>query len=241
MEKLSSTGPFQFDVEEALKTGFYASGTTGCGKTTLAKRCKAALQVNGVTTFTFDVSQAWLTNPEPDYIVRFRENLSPASIEAGLQGIELRDCVFDVSSLTTLQFQEVADKFSWMLFNLQAKISPLLRKQMFVIFEEAHIVFPQGVMGAKRLQNVVRLISVGRNFKIRVGMITQFASMLDKSILRYAGQRYFGWTDEYNDCRRIGTYIGEETANSLRYFKSGEFIYYCPSQLIQEKIYVDLL
>ena len=236
---LTLSSPFQFSTAEAAKSGFSISGTTGCGKTVTAFRCVRQLQEAGATIFIFDPSQAWVEDYPINYIVRFGQNLTDGALSAGINAVQVKDCILDVSSLTTLQFQEVADKFCWLLFNLQTRIPKEERRQMYVIFEEAHIVLPEGSMKAKRLQNIVRLATVGRNFKIRVGVITQFASMIDKNILRFAGQRYFGWTDEYNDVLRVSTMIGKEAAESLKYFKTGEFWYYCPSLGIEEKIKVE--
>jgi hypothetical protein len=237
LQSLSS--PFRFSVEEALKSGFSITGTTGCGKTDTAFKCADALRNAGATLFIFDPSQAWVDRYGIAHVVKFTNHLSPASIEAGLQAVRIEDTVFDCSSLTTLQFQEIADKFCWLLFNMQARMQSEQRRQMFVIFEEAHIVLPEGSMKSKRLQNVVRLMTVGRNFKIRMGVITQFASMIDKMAIRCQGQRYFGWTAEYNDVKRVASMIGEEAAETLKYYKTGDFWYYAPALQIEEKISVE--
>jgi DNA helicase HerA-like ATPase len=133
-----------------------------------------------------------------------------------------------------MQFQEIADQFCWLLYQYQAKRSLAERKSLFIIFEEAQISFPQGVLTAKRLQNVVRVLTVGRNFKIRVGVITQFAAMLDKSGMRYMRERYFGWTIEPNDVSYLAKFIGDDNAESLRMLKSGEFLHSLPSGDIEK-------
>jgi hypothetical protein len=235
---LSLSSPFQFSTEEACKSGFSLTGTSGCGKTVTAFHCVRQLQLAGALIIVFDPSQAWLKYPYIKSVTNFGQNLSSGAIEAGIHSIAVTDRVIDVSTLTTMQFQEVADKFCWLLFNMQARLPEGQRKQIFILFEEAHIVLPEGSMKSKRLQNVVRLVTVGRNYKIRVGVITQFAAMLDKSILRFAGQRYFGWTDEFNDLQRIATMIGKEQAETLKYYKTGDFFYYAPALGIEEKIHV---
>ncbi len=236
--ELSPPKSFSFDFEEALKTGFYTSGTTGCGKSDIGMYCADVLRHNGVTVIVFDPSKDWMTRYPIPYVVNFKVNSSAKPLNGDLSSVKLKDAIFDVSNLTTLQFQELADQFCWLLYKHQAELPPEARSKYFVIFEEAQIVLPEGAMRAKRLQNVVRLATVGRNFGVRIGVITQFAAMVDKSALRYMGQRFFGWTDEWNDVQRISTMVGDE-AEKLKYFKSGEFLYYCPSLGIQDKISIE--
>lgn len=236
--ELSPPKHFQFNFEEALKTGFYTSGTTGCGKSDIGMYAADILRKNGVTLFVFDPSQDWMTRYPISYVVKFKVNNSARPLDVDLAGIKLKDAIFDVSNLTTLQFQEVADQFCWLLFRFQSELPPEQRRKYFVIFEEAQIVLPEGSMRAKRLQNVVRLATVGRNFGVRIGVITQFAAMIDKNICRYMVQRYYGWTIEFNDVRRIEAAIGED-AQRLRYLKSGEFMYHEPISGTLEKIAIE--
>ena len=236
---LQTLKPFMFDSVEAAKTGFYTSGTTGCGKSDIAMLCADALRAADVTVLIFDPSQDWIERYPIDYYVKFNAPTACSTFNNDLPEVLLQDAIFDTSNLTTLQLQQVAEKFCWLLYRSQAELPKVQRKLYCIIFEEAQIVFPEGVMKSNRLQNVVRLATVGRNFGIRIGVITQFAAMVDKSAVRYMGQRFFGWTDEYNDVRRIGTMLGKEAAASLKFLKSGEFLYYCPSQRIQEKIAIE--
>ncbi len=232
MASLLSEKPFRFDVQESLKTGLYVSGTTGCGKSDVAMYCADELRKQGVTLFVFDPSQDWSKRYPIKTIYTFK---NPNGI-SHLDQVKLQDGIFDTSTLTVLQYQELADKFCWLLFKYQAELAEEDRKQFFIIFEEAQILLPQGSLMAKRLQNVVRLLTIGRNYKVRMGVITQFASMVDKNSMRFMSQKWFGWTDEYNDVRRIGTMLGDEEAENLKYYKSGEFTYYFPRNFIQEKI-----
>ena len=231
---LSTTQRFSFSVEEALKTGFYVSGTPGSGKSDLAMLCADELRKAGVIVMVWDPSQDWLERYKPiNYVITFKQ--PPYAIE----NVQLKSAIFDTSTLTVLQMQEVVDRFCWLLFNYQAKIPKEERKQFFLIFEEAQIIVPQGVMRSKRLQNVLRVITVGRNFKIRIGLVTQFAATVDKDALKSCKERYFGWTDEVNDVAYIGKIVGEEEAKSLRYYEPGNFLFNFPPKNILEKIKID--
>jgi hypothetical protein len=233
LETLSATKAFSFSVEEALKTGFYVSGTPGSGKSDIAMMCADELRKAGVIVMVWDPSQDWLERYPINYVVTFKN--PPYALE----DVQLKDCIFDTSTLTVLQMQEAADRFCWLLYNYQARKTKEERKQFFIIFEEAQVMIPQGVMRAKRLQNIARVITVGRNYKIRVGLITQFAATVDKDALKSAKERWFGWTDEKNDTDYIGSIVGEEEAKGLRYYSPGEFLFNFPSKNILEKIKIE--
>ena len=234
METLSRTKEFSFDVEEAFRSGFYISGAPGSGKSDVAMYAIDMLIEAGAIVFILDPSQDWLERYTAiNYVVNFKN--PPFNLEE----IKVKSCIIDTSTLTVLQLQEVADRFCWLLYWHQAQIPKQQRQQIFVLFEEAQMVFPQGVMRAKRLQNVVRLITVGRNYKLRAGLVTQFAAMVDKDSIKSARQRYFGWTDEVNDVAYISAIVGNEEAKNLRYYKPGEFLLNYPAKNILEKIRIN--
>jgi hypothetical protein len=221
-------------VEEALKTGFYLSGTPGSGKSDVAMFCADELRKVGVIVMVWDPSQDWIERYSPiNYVLKFKN--PPFNFEE----VKLQSAIFDTSTLTVLQMQEAADRFCWLLYNYQAKIPKEQRKHFFLIFEEAQIMVPQGVMRSKRLQNVLRVITVGRNFKIRIGIVTQFASTVDKDAIKSCRQRYYGWTNEFNDVSYIGKFVGEEEAKNLQYYKAGDFLYQFPNKNVLEKIHIN--
>lgn len=234
---LISKGKFQFNTEEALKTGLYVSGTPGCGKSDIAMYCVDKLRALGVKCVVVDPSQDWVKRYPCSNIVSFfnGDRVGNYIEKVNLDGMT----ILDTSHMTIIQIQQFTELFCRLLYKAQIKIPEEKRKFYFILFEEAQTEFPQGIMRAKRMQNVIRLLTQGRNFKIRVGMITQFAATLDKDCLKFSKQRYFGWTDEYNDVKYISNFIGDEAAESLRYFKSGEFLYSFPPQNLLEKIYIN--
>ena len=211
------------------------SGTTGCGKSDIAMRCVDKLRKQGVICIIFDPSQDWLARYPADQFVK-PNTLSgkPFLAEVRLVGTT----VVDISTLTLTQTKTLVENFCENIFLQQAMRMPEKRNFYFVVFEEAQTEFPQGILRAKRMQNVVRLLTQGRNFKIRIGMVTQFAAMLDKDCLKFAKQRWFGWTDEKNDVSYVSEWIGDEQAETLKYFDSGDFLYYFPSHNILEKIHI---
>jgi len=230
--------PYSFDINEAMKTGAYVSGTTGCGKSDLAMRWADDMRQHNISVMVWDPSQDWIQRYPINYKLRFPANPELNSTFRDLYKVQLKSAIFDTSRLTYLQYQILADKFCWLLFQHQANLLPEQRRPFFIIFEEAHIVLPQGSLKANRLQNVVRLLTVGRNFKIRMGVVTQFASMVDKNAMRFMKQRYFGWTDEMNDRKYISKFIGDENAEELKTFEAGQFWYYKPADNILDRMQI---
>ena len=97
--------------------------------------------------------------------------------------------------------------------------------QFYLVFEEGHNYFPQGCMRSKEYAEVVQVVTGGRNFNIRFEVITQFASMIDKDIMKYMRQRYFGYTDEPNDLDYVTGFLGREHSKKLTELKAGQFLY----------------
>ena len=73
--------------------------------------------------------------------------------------------------------------------------------------------------------SLVQMVTGGRNFKIRFEVITQFASMIDKDVMKYMKQRYFGYSDEPNDVDYVTGFLGREHAKQLDELKAGQFLY----------------
>jgi len=178
-----------FDIEEALRTGFFICGTSGTGKTNLAKWLVQKLVENGITVYVIDASQSWLRNsPITKSVV-----VEPY----GKQTISWRsneNVVFDVSRLYVKDQRRFVELFCSQVFN--AHVQGYVRNWEFLVFEETQLYLPNHSLKSKVYQEVMRLVTSGRNFKIRFGLITQFASLVDKTVVKITKQRYFGYTDE---------------------------------------------
>lgn len=72
---------------------------------------------------------------------------------------------------------------------------------------------------------VLDLVTVGANYGLRFGLITQFPALVDKAPVKIASQRYFGLTWEKNDIGYIQFFIGKEQGTRLKTLATGEFIY----------------
>ena len=225
--------PFSFDVQEALRSGFYVSGTTGCGKSHVAMHAADMLMKEGVRVIVIDPSEDWEENSNISNIIRIQK--LPISLSLNIN----TSLILDTKTLTILEEQKFVEEFCRLIFEKQVSTPREKRKYFVIVFEEGQTKLPEGCLRARKFQNTVRLLSVSRNYKIRMGAITPFAASLDKAVLKYMRQRYFGATDEKNDINYIAEFIGKEDAQNLKYFKAGEFLYYYPLKRIQEKIYSD--
>lgn len=216
-ERKAQTLPF--DTKEALKTGVFVCGSSGSGKTILAHSLTSLLMKCDVTVYVFDPAQSWQESGIP-YIVEVLPNVS-------FQINWKQSCIYDISRLTHPQRQEFANQWCRALMD-HRKAMRKSRHPIFVWFEDGHTYFPQGCMRAKRHSDVVELVTLGQNFDVRFGAITQFPSMIDKLLVKMTKQRYFGWTSETNDVRYIEGIIGANMASRLKLLNVGQFVYDYP-------------
>lgn len=226
-----------FDWQEAMKSGVYISGTTGTGKTDVAMYQAEQLMKEGVIVIVFDPSQDWRKRSFFESYRTIPSRLAGMYEWDAEHWIPNHSMIFDISELSVKQAQRFVEGFCKALMEQQAKCESNPTRY-FLIFEEAQIYFPQGCMTAIALQEVVRMMTVGRNFGVRFCCITQFASMIDKKAMRYMTQRYFGTTDEPNDVTYIGKFFRnkdypeampmfnrEEVEDMLPLIPAGRFIY----------------
>jgi hypothetical protein len=255
-----------FNTEEAMKSGTYISGTTGTGKSDIAMYQAEQLMKEGIIVIVFDPSQDWprrsflehywkITSQLaemyewiPDHSSIF--DISELSVKQAQRFVEgfcnaimtqqaKPKCMFNVDQLEACE-NDVCQKCEFRKADNKDIYCNWKPKRYFLIFEEAHMYFPQGCMTAIAMQNTVRMMTQGRNFGVRFCCITQFASMIDKKAMRYMRQRYFGYTDEPNDTEYILRMFPKEfKEHGTRYLmglKAGQFIYKCGNEVDQFEI-----
>ena len=210
---------FKVDILEAMTSGIFISGTTGTGKSDLGMYIANQLMLNNIIVIVFDSSQDWKTRSS----ISQYQTLKNAYISA----IPEQNMIYDISLLSVLDRQRLIENFSEQLYRHQA--SEQNRRQFFIIFEESSNYFKEGFMRSKRLANASMLLSEGRNYGVRFGLITQFSALIDKTAMRYMRQRYFGYTSEPRDVEYITMFFPknkrQEIAETLRNLKAGQFIY----------------
>jgi hypothetical protein len=213
--KDAETSDFQFDLEEAMRSGVLISGTTGAGKSDLGMYLVDRLRKEDILIVVFDSSQDWQNRSS---ISQYQTLAIPR-----IDKIPENSVVFDISRLSVEQRQKLIEGFSQKLYQHQAA-NPS-RRQYFLVFEEGSSYFREGFMRSKRFSNTAMLMSEGRNYNVRFMVITQFFASIDKTAMRYMKQRYFGYTDEPNDVSYVKAFLGDQ-ASKLRDLNAGEFVYY---------------
>lgn len=222
-----------FDVDLAIDSGFYVSGTSQSGKSNLAKCIVQKLIQNGIRVFVVDPSKAWTHDSPIKNVLLVDTKIN--------QYLWHDSTVFDVSALST--------RFKVLFVNQLCKdiyemhVDGYEPKE-FIVFEEAQTYLPQGctrlaIRRSSPLESVLDVVTVGANYGLRFGLITQFPALCDKAPIKICQQRYFGWTWERNDTNYVKAFLGKEWATKLQGLQKGEFVYQCrdKTELIKTPCY----
>jgi DNA helicase HerA-like ATPase len=212
-----------FDIQKALASGYFISGTSGSGKTNLAKLIANILMQAGIRVYVFDPSQAWKTSDIP-----YRILITPRT--TNLKFSKKASVVFDISLLRVKEQRRFVEDFCREFFIHQVNTPEPDRIPTFLVFEEAQLYLQQSVMISKAGMEIMRIITTGRNYKIRYGLITQFAANVDKLPVKMTQQRYFGYSDELNDKKYLHSFL-KGTEEYLDQLKVGEFFYNFQGQI----------
>ena len=222
-----------FNIALAIDSGFYVSGTSQSGKTNLAKLLVQQLFDKGIACYVLDASKAWTHDTPIDDVVKIESDKRDYAWEGST--------VFDIASLSARHKVLFVNKLCHDVY--EAHVNGYARKE-FLIFEEAQLYIPSGSMRlavrrSSPCESVLDVVTVGANYGLRFGLITQFPALVDKPPVKITQQRYFGWTWERNDVSYIKAFVGKEWAAKLQSLQKGEFIYQCrdATTLIKTPLY----
>jgi len=226
---MTTVSTVPFDVKLAVDSGFYVSGTSQSGKTNLAKHLVQQLLNNGMACYVMDASKAWTHDSPIDNVLLVSEREK--------RYVWNKSVVFDISALSSRHKVLFVNTFCHDLYAMH--VDGYARKE-FIIFEEAQLYIPAGSMRlavrrSSPCESVLDVVTVGANYGLRFGLITQFPALVDKPPVKITQQRYFGWTWERNDVGYIKAFIGKEWAEKLKSLQKGEFIYQCRDATTQIK------
>jgi len=206
---------FSVDLQELFESNALILGSRHVGKSDIAMMiCDKAIEHDAIVVI-FDPSTDWIARSN---IPRFVKIEPYRLLEVPSESV-----IYDISLLAPNQSQRIVENFAKKLFESQVMCQN--RKQHLVVFEEAHTYFSQGCMRAKALANCVRLVSVGRNVNISCLLVSQFASLLDKFVVKHSlSQAWFGFTREPNDLKYLKQILGKNS-EYLTKLESGEFLF----------------
>ena len=215
-----------FNLSEAKDTGFFACGTSQSGKTTLCKHLVKTIVDNGINVYVIDISKAWTVDTPIDNIIEVPSNASNVEVPVNLS------TVIDLSQLGYEQRKKYVIAFSQAIYNYHQKFGFKKAPFEFVLYEEAHTYLPNGCFARSggKYAPMIDLVTVGANFNLRFGAITQFPALIDKNVIKICQQRYFGWTTEKNDLAYIEKFIGKEhtdpkQCDTVFNLNKGQFLY----------------
>jgi hypothetical protein len=217
------TDDFRFDIKEGVQTTTFISGSRGTGKSDLAMKIVDRLNREGIISIVFDSSLDWMK----------RSNI-PQSLAVdpyAVLPIPEKDTIFDISRLSPLEQQSAVERFCKSLFEHQLTST----RRYYIVFEESQLFFPLNSLRSKKAQNSMRILTVGRNVGVSACAITQFPALLDKELVKHAGQVYVGMTAEKNAVDYWRSLLGKES-KTLKSLDNGAFLYYNRSKIGKVKI-----
>jgi len=212
--------PIPFDLNEAMRSGVSVLGGRQCGKTTLANQLTDIIKRQAIV-YVIDPSMAWL---------RRRRDFTVLTIplrtrhEVNLTW-NWQNTIFDTSMLNPNEQRDFTELFAQVTLRGLISIPEQARPNVWLWLEEAHNSLPLWIFHSKQMPELKRLITVGANFNVSFGLITQFAAEVSKLPIKATQQRYFGQTSEPNDLGYIRKFIGKDQAEQLRDLATGEFFY----------------
>jgi hypothetical protein len=215
-----------FDFAEAEDTGFFCCGTSQSGKTTLAKYLAQALMRSNVTVYVLDVSRAWAQETPIANVVTVPHNGNSLNFRP------FQSTVFDLSQLSFGERMRFVNSFTNAVYDAHKSFGYKKAPFAFILYEESQTYVANGCLRSyKKYAPLIDLITVGANFNLRFGLITQFPAMVDKAPVKIAQQRYFGWTTEKNDLDYIRKFIGKSWVEEIKQLRKGEFLYQCRNEI----------
>lgn len=227
-KEINPWAKWHFDVSEASKRNVLVSGGNNSGKTRMAMAHADILQRCGWIVICADPSGAWKQGPLKE-VVTLREG------QTNIMKI-YDSVVFDTSELylnSQVEFIETLSQYLW-----EWKTKTNNQTPVMLILEESQI-FAKSLK-ADKVKNLARLLLVGRNKQIRCTMITPRLASIGTEAIATSGQRYFGFSNETNNSRKLKSMYGKEWSEIAKSLNVGEFVFINsnkPPQLIRVPLF----
>lgn len=207
-----------FDFDEAKKGNTLITGSNQIGKSRLACGIASMLQSRQWQVIAFDNSGKW--KEASDIPNRFKiypraDKLPPIPIDTSM--------VYDTSLLTPNDSKYIVNYILQSLW--EYRVINQVDSWLMVILEELQL-FAKNVRGIVN-QNLLRVMSVGANQKMRcIGIVFDLA-MVDPCYIRLCTQRFHGRLPiEENSKRKFKSYYGSDMFEVASHLGVGTFIYY---------------
>ena len=213
-----------FDFEEAKSTNILISGTNKTGKSRLACNLASILEDSYWQVVAFDNSGTWKDISDIPLMVEVNEKhllrRVPFPVNASL--------LYDMSTLEPDQQKMFVENIMRVLWQLRVETEP--QTWLMIVLEEFQLYgrYTRGSLS----QHLLRVMSVGRNQKMRILGITVDLALIDPAFIRLCGQRYHAKLGiEVGSKRRFSGYYGKHWTEQAEKLKVGEFIYLLGDEL----------
>lgn len=212
-----------FDIPEMQTSNLLVSGANRTGKSRLSAGICSILQNIDWKIVAFDNVGIWkeISDIPKFYQVRESRNYNEESKE-WFYPYPIESVVFDMSLLIPdLQKSFVNDVLE-RIWNTQIRME---KKRWTLIALEEFQLYGRNVRGIAS-QNVLRCMSAGRNWGIRILGISVDLALIDSAFIRLTGQRFYGRLNiEENSKRKFRNYHGLDWTRIATELDLGYFIY----------------
>jgi len=187
-----------FNVEEAQRSNVLISGTNGIGKSLWAMSLASKLQRLGWKVIAVDNVGIWKDKSDIKTIQFVVDNKIKTPTES---------IIYDISFLKIQQQRKFVEALAHYLWQSRVNVEP--NQWVMLILEEAQL-YMRNVRG-KESQELLRIMTAGRNRKIRCTAIVPDLAILDSVFIRLTLQRYhFKLAIEENGKRKFRNYYGKD-------------------------------
>jgi len=215
------------DIDEMERSNLLISGCNNSGKTNLACQIVSILQKFNWRIMAFDSSGAWLKQSDiPIYAtVNFDARTESFKIPLFNESV-----IYDMTLLLPSEQKLFVDIILLDLWHRQLETqNPIWH---LVVLEESQL-YCKNVRG-QVAENILRIMSVGRNQKVRVCCVTPDLALIDSSFIRLCNQRFHGKLSiEENGLRKYRLYYGSDWLRITKQHDIGMFTY-----LLRDKLKV---
>ena len=213
------------DLDEMQRSNLLISGCNNSGKTNLACQIVSILQRFKWRILVFDSSGAWRKQSDiPIYaIANFDYRTESFKIPLFNESV-----VYDMTLLLPSEQKLFVDIILLGVWHKQLETQN--REWVLVVLEESQLYCKN--VRSQIAENLLRIMSVGRNQQVRVMAITPDLALIDASFIRLCGQRFHGKLSiEENGLRKYRLYYGSDWLRVTKLHDVGTFTYLLRNKL----------
>lgn len=204
------------DIEECKRSNLLVSGTNQMGKSLCAMSIADRLVSEGWQVICFDTCGNWKRKSSIQQVAVIKSMNDKFVLNDG------KSVIFDIALLKLRNQKKYIESFLEDLWFYRVVTLP--KQWCMLIFEEFQL--SAGNLRGELSQNLLRIMSVGANYRVRSLGITPDLSLIDTAFIRLAQQRYhFKLGNEPNAKRRFRAYYGLDWCRIAKELDVGYCIY----------------